>query len=155
MIMDNAFLASLQQQLQQANQQIQQLTNQTMQANQEIARLRASHIPTVPINPLYPPQHLRPSPRPTNPFSSTQPAYTHVPFNNGFVPQQSHPGFIPATTIQTTIPVNGGETNNSARLNGDPEQTESTMNVRIKLLEEQNEKMLALLTKLPGAVVPV
>ncbi|KAJ9542323.1 hypothetical protein OSB04_028829 [Centaurea solstitialis] len=49
-IMDNGFIASLQQQLQ--------------QANDEIQRLRASQGPSMSIPPPYPPQHLRPPLRP-------------------------------------------------------------------------------------------
>ncbi|KAJ9556586.1 hypothetical protein OSB04_011200 [Centaurea solstitialis] len=77
-------LASLQQQLASAEQQIQQLTNQTVQANEEIARLRTSHIPTVSMNPPYPPQHLRPPPRPQNPFN----ILTHPQINT--IPQQNN-----------------------------------------------------------------
>ncbi|KAJ9560425.1 hypothetical protein OSB04_005585 [Centaurea solstitialis] len=71
-IMDNGFIASLQQQLQ--------------EANNEIQRLRALPGPsmTIPMSipPPYPPQHLRPPPRPqfnaSMPFSTVNQQYNNV-----------------------------------------------------------------------------
>ncbi|RRC79406.1 hypothetical protein [Escherichia coli] len=171
--MDNTSIASLQQQLQQAHQHIQQLTNQTMQANEEIQRLRTSHVQSMPISSPYPPQHIRPPPRPQfffptpPPVTNIQhsnvrpsvpqgpPAFTFGPFNN--VSQQNPiPGHIPtfaSSTVHATIPPNVGNTSNSIPTN--PSTTEDPLNVRLKSLEEQNQKMFALLAKLPGAAVPV
>ncbi|KAJ9552433.1 hypothetical protein OSB04_016478 [Centaurea solstitialis] len=127
-IMDNGFIASLQQQLQ--------------QANEEIQRLRASQVPSMPIPPPYPPQHLRPPLRPqfntSVPLSTVNqqynnvrppipqglppmpqgpppkpqgpPAFTFGPFNN--ISQQIPiPGHIPtaaSSTVHTTIPPSTG-----------------------------------------------
>ncbi|KAJ9536791.1 hypothetical protein OSB04_un000015 [Centaurea solstitialis] len=183
-IMDNGFIASLQQQLQ--------------EANNEIQRLRALPGPsmTIPMSipPPYPPQYLRPPPRPqfnaSMPFSTVNqqynnvrpslpqvtppiphgpppmprgppsmpqgtPMFTFEPFNN--VSQQIPiPGHIPtaaSSTVHTTIPP-------STRISSSciptiPINVEDPLNVRLKSLEEQNQKLFALLTKLPGAAVPV
>ncbi|KAJ9539367.1 LOW QUALITY PROTEIN: hypothetical protein OSB04_032100 [Centaurea solstitialis] len=165
-IMDNAFIASLQQQLQ--------------QANEEIQRLRASQVPSTPIPPPYPPQHLRPPLRPQfnasiplstvnqqhnnvrppmpqgpPPMPQGPPAFTFGPFNN--ISQQIPiPGHIPtaaSSTVHTTIPPNTGIS--SGFIPTIPVTTEDPLNVRLKSLEEQNQKLFALLTKLPGAAVPV
>ncbi|KAJ9541041.1 hypothetical protein OSB04_027547 [Centaurea solstitialis] len=183
-IMDNGFIASLQQQLQ--------------EANNEIQRLRALPGPsmTIPMSipPPYPPQHLRPPPRPqfnaSMPFSTVNqqynnvrpslpqvpppiphgpppmprgppsmpqgaPMFTFEPFNN--VSQQiTIPGHIPtaaSSTIHTTIPPNTGIS--SSCIPTIPINVEDPLNVRLKSLEEQNQKLFALLTKLPGAAVPV
>ncbi|KAJ9556840.1 hypothetical protein OSB04_011454 [Centaurea solstitialis] len=178
--MDNGFIASLQQQLQ--------------QANEEIERLRASQVPSMPIPPPYPPQHLRPPLRPQfnalvplstvnqqynnvrppmpqgpppipqgpppmpqgpPPMPQGPPAFTFGPFNN--ISQQIPiPGHIPtaaSSTVHTTIPPSTGIS--SGFIPTIPITTEDPLNVRLKSLEEQNQKLFALLTKLPGAVVPV
>ncbi|KAJ9564818.1 hypothetical protein OSB04_000784 [Centaurea solstitialis] len=171
--MDNAFIASLQQQLQ--------------QANEEIQHLRASQVPSTPIHPLYPPQHLRPPLRPQfnasvplstvnqqhnnvrptipqgplpmpqgpPPMPQGPPAFTFGPFNN--ISQQIPiPGHIPtaaSSTVYTTIPPNTGIS--SGFIPTIPVTTEDPLNVRLKSLEEQNQKLFALLTKLPGAAVLV
>ncbi|KAJ9536183.1 hypothetical protein OSB04_un000643 [Centaurea solstitialis] len=183
-IMDNGFIASLQQQLQ--------------EANNEIQRLRALPGPsmTIPMSipPPYPPQHLRPPPRPqfnaSMPFSTVNqqynnvrpslpqvpppiphgpppmprgppsmpqgaPMFTFEPFNN--VSQQIPiPGHIPtaaSSTVHTTIPPSTGIS--SSCIPTIPINVEDPLNVRLKSLEEQNQKLFALLTKLPGAAVPV
>src|SRR5581483_8423243 len=115
--MDNASLASLQQQLQQANQQIQQLTSQTMQANEEIQRLRASRTQPMPITSPYPPQHIRPPPRPQfffpqpppghnndvrPPLPQGPPVFTFGPFNNVSQPIPGHIPTFASSTIHTT-----------------------------------------------------
>ncbi|KAJ9557255.1 hypothetical protein OSB04_011869 [Centaurea solstitialis] len=158
-IIDNEFIESLQQQLQ--------------QANEEIQRLRASQVPSMPIPPPYPPTHLRPPLRPqfnaSVPLSTVnqQPynvrplmpqgplAFTFGPYNN--ISQQIPiPGHIPTITsftIHTTIPPNTGIS--SGFIPTIPISTEDPLNVRLKSLEEQNQKLFALLTKLPGAAIPV
>ncbi|KAJ9566692.1 hypothetical protein OSB04_002658 [Centaurea solstitialis] len=154
-IMDNGFIASLQQQLQ--------------QANDEIQRLRVSQGPSMPIPPPYPPQHLRPPLRPQfnasvplstvtsspPPMPQGPPAFTFGPFNN--ISQQIPiPGHIPiaaSSTIHTTIPPSTGIS--SGLIPTIPTTIEDPLNVRLKSLEEQNQKLFALLTKLPGAAVPV
>ncbi|KAJ9566630.1 hypothetical protein OSB04_002596, partial [Centaurea solstitialis] len=183
-IMDNGFIASLQQQLQ--------------EANNEIQRLRALPGPSMSIPmsipPPYPPQHLRPPPRPqfnaSMPFSTVNqqynnirpslpqvpppiphgpppmprgpppmpqgaPMFTFEPFNN--VSQQIPiPGHIPTvarSTVHTTIPPSTGIS--SSCIPTIPIKVEDPLNVRLKSLEEQNQKLFALLTKLPGAAVPV
>ncbi|KAJ9567008.1 hypothetical protein OSB04_002974 [Centaurea solstitialis] len=179
-IMDNGFIASLQQQLQ--------------QANDEIQRLRASQGPSMSIPPPYPPQHLRPPfrpqfnasvplstvnqqynnvrpslpqvpppiphgpppmPRGPPPMPQGTPMFTFEPFNN--VSQQIPiPGPIPtvaSSTIHTTIPPSTGIS--SGFIPTIPIAVEDPLNVRLKSLEEQNQKLFALLTKLPGAAVPV
>ncbi|KAJ9560921.1 hypothetical protein OSB04_006081 [Centaurea solstitialis] len=145
--MDNGFIASLQQQLQ--------------QANDEIQRLRASQIPSMPIPPPYPPQHLRPPLRPqfnaSVPLSTVNQQYNNVrpsmpqgppPIPHGPPPMpqgpppmpQGTPAFMfgPFNNISQQIPIPGHI----------PTAASST-------LEEQNQKLFALLTKLPGAAVPV
>ncbi|KAJ9566735.1 hypothetical protein OSB04_002701 [Centaurea solstitialis] len=111
-IMDNAFVTSLQQQLQ--------------QANEEIQRLRASQVPSMPIPSPYPPQHLRSPLRPqfntsiplphnqqncVRPSVPQSPAgFTFGPFNN--ISQQIPiPGHIPtaaSSIVHTTIPSSTG-----------------------------------------------
>ncbi|KAJ9536787.1 hypothetical protein OSB04_un000011 [Centaurea solstitialis] len=182
--MDNGFIASLQQQLQ--------------EANNEIQRLRALPGPSMSIPmsipPLYPPQHLRPPPRPqfnaSVPFSTVNqqynnvrpslpqvpppiphgpppmprvpppmpqgaPMFTFEPFNN--ISQQIPiPGHIPtvaSSTVHTTIPPSTGISSSCIPII--PINVEDPLNVRLKSLEEQNQKLFALLTKLPGAAVPV
>ncbi|KAJ9542420.1 hypothetical protein OSB04_028926 [Centaurea solstitialis] len=178
--MDNGFIASLQQQLQ--------------QANDEIQRLRASQGPSMPIPPPYPPQHLRPPlrpqfnasvplstvtqqynnvrpsmpqgpppiphgpppmPRGPPPMPQSTPAFTFGPFNN--VSQQIPiPGHIPtaaSSTVHTAIPPSTGIS--SGFIPTIPIAVEDPLNVRLKSLEEHNQKLFALLTKLPGAAVPV
>ncbi|KAJ9557127.1 hypothetical protein OSB04_011741 [Centaurea solstitialis] len=178
--MDNGFITSLQQQLQ--------------QANDEIQRLRASQGPSMSIPPPYPPQHLRPPlrpqfnasvplstvnqqynnvrpsmlqvpppiphgpppmPRGPPPMPQGTPMFTFEPFNN--ISQQIPiPGHIPtaaSSTIHTTIPP-------STRISSGfiptiPIAIEDPLSVRLKSLEEHNQKLFALPTKLPGAAVPV
>ncbi|KAJ9561688.1 hypothetical protein OSB04_006848 [Centaurea solstitialis] len=179
--MDNGFIASLQQQLQ--------------EANNEIQRLRALPGPsmTIPMSipPPYPPQHLRPPPRPqfnaSMPFSTVNQQYNNVqPSLPQFTPPIPHgpppmprgppsmpqgapmftfepfsqqipiPGHIPtaaSSTIHTTIPPSTGISSSCIPTN--PINVEDPLNVRLKSLEEQNQKLFALLTKLPGAAVPV
>ncbi|KAJ9550939.1 hypothetical protein OSB04_014984 [Centaurea solstitialis] len=179
--MDNGFIASLQQQLQ--------------EANNEIQRLRALPGPsmTIPMSipPPYPPQHLRPPPRPqfnaSMPFSTVNQQYDNVrPSLPQFTPPIPHgpppmprgppsmpqgapmftfepfsqqipiPGHIPtvaSSTIHTTIPPSTGIS--SSCIPTIPINVEDPLNVRLKSLEEQNQKLFALLTKLPGAAVPV
>ncbi|KAJ9557895.1 hypothetical protein OSB04_012509 [Centaurea solstitialis] len=178
--MDNGFIASLQQQLQ--------------QANEEIQRLRASQVPSMPIPPPYPPQHLRPPLRPQfnasvplstvnqqynnvrppmpqgpppipqgpppmpqgpPPMPQGPPAFTFRPFNN-MSQQIPIPGHIPtaaSSIVHTTIPPSTGIS--SGFIPTIPITIEDPLNVRLKSLEEQNQKLFALLTKLPGAAVPV
>ncbi|KAJ9555097.1 hypothetical protein OSB04_009711 [Centaurea solstitialis] len=179
--MDNGFIASLQQQLQ--------------EANNEIQRLRALPGPsmTIPMSipPPYPPQHLRPPLRPqfnaSMPFSTVNQQYNNVrPSLPQFTPPIPHgpppmprgppsmpqgapmftfepfsqqipiPGHIPtaaSSTIHTTIPPSTGIPSSCIPTN--PINVEDPLNVRLKSLEEQNQKLFALLTKLPGAAVPV
>ncbi|KAJ9536184.1 hypothetical protein OSB04_un000644 [Centaurea solstitialis] len=179
--MDNGFIASLQQQLQ--------------EANNEIQRLRALPGPsmTIPMSvpPPYPPQHLRPPLRPqfnaSMPFSTVNQQYNNVrPSLPQFTPPIPHgpppmprgppsmpqgapmftvepfsqqipiPGHIPtaaSSTIHTTIPPSTGIASSCIPTN--PINVEDPLNVRLKSLEEQNQKLFALLTKLPGAAVPV
>ncbi|KAJ9560566.1 hypothetical protein OSB04_005726, partial [Centaurea solstitialis] len=179
--MDNGFIASLQQQLQ--------------EANNEIQRLRALPGPsmTIPMSipPPYPPQHLRPPLRPqfntSMPSSTVNQQYDNVrPSLPQFIPPIPHgpppmprgppsmpqgapmftfepfsqqipiPGHIPtvaSSTIHTTIPPSTGIS--SSCIPTIPINVEDPLNVRLKSLEEQNQKLFALLTKLPGAAVPV
>ncbi|KAJ9542393.1 hypothetical protein OSB04_028899 [Centaurea solstitialis] len=179
-IMDNGFIASLQQQLQ--------------QANEEIQCLRASHVPSMPIPPPYPPQHLRPPlqpqfnasvplstvnqqynnvrppmpqgpppipqgppPMPQGPPPMPQgpPAFTFGPFNNisQQIPIPGHISTATSSTVHTTIPPSTGIS--SGFIPTIPITIEDPLNVRVKSLEKQNQKLFALLTKLPGAAVPV
>ncbi|KAJ9541934.1 hypothetical protein OSB04_028440 [Centaurea solstitialis] len=144
-----------------------------MQANEEIQRLRASHVPSMPIHPPYPPQHLRPPLRPQFltsvplPTANNQqnyvrpsmpqgpPAFTFGPFNKTSqqIPIPGHIPTIASSTIHTTIPPNTGTTSGFIPIT--PTTTEDPLNVRLKSLEEQNQKMFTLLAKLPGAAVPV
>ncbi|KAJ9544140.1 hypothetical protein OSB04_023847 [Centaurea solstitialis] len=155
--MDNAFIASLQQQLQ--------------QANEEIQRLQASQVPSTPVPPPYPAQHLRPPlrpqfnnsvPLPHNQQNFVRPSMPQSPprfifgsFNN--ISQQILiPGHLPtaaSSTVHTTIPPNTGAS--SGFIPTIPVTTEDPLNVRLKSLEEHNQKLFALLTKLTGAAVPV
>ncbi|KAJ9536058.1 hypothetical protein OSB04_un000774 [Centaurea solstitialis] len=155
--MDNTFVASLQQQLQ--------------QANEEIQRLRASHVPSMPIPSPYPPQHLRPPFCPqfytSVPLSNNQqnyvrpsmpqgpPAFTFGPFNNTSqqIPIPGHIPTVASSTVHTTIPPNTGTS--SGFIPTVPATTEDPLNVRLKSLEEQNQKLFALFAKLAGVAVPV
>ncbi|KAJ9544335.1 hypothetical protein OSB04_024042 [Centaurea solstitialis] len=132
--MDNSFVASIQQQLQ--------------QANEEIQRLRASQVPSIPIPSPYPPQHLRPPFRPQ--FNTSVPLPNNQQnFVRPSIPQ-SPPGFTFGLfhNISQQIPIPGHIPTAAIT-------TEGPLNVRLKSLEEQNQKLFALLTKLHGAAVPV
>ncbi|KAJ9557130.1 hypothetical protein OSB04_011744 [Centaurea solstitialis] len=148
LIMDNGFIASLQQQLQ--------------QANEEIQRLRASQVSSMPIPPPYPPQHLRPPLRPqfnaSVPLSTVNQQYNNVrpPMPQGPPPIPQAPPPMPqaaSSTVHTTIPPSTGIS--SGFIPTIPITIEDPLNVRLKSLEEQNQKLFALLTRLPGAAVPV
>ncbi|KAJ9557256.1 hypothetical protein OSB04_011870 [Centaurea solstitialis] len=83
------------------------------------------------------------------------PVFTYDSFNNISQPKLI-PGHIPtptSSTIHTTIQPNVKTTAGFVPLN----QTaiEDPMNVRLRMLLEQNQKMLELLAKLPGDAVPV
>ncbi|KAJ9567725.1 hypothetical protein OSB04_003691 [Centaurea solstitialis] len=151
-IMDNGFIASLQQRLQ--------------QANEEIQRLRASQVPSMPIPPPYPPQHLSPPLRPqfnaSVPFVNQQhnnvrppmpqgpppmpqgpppmpqgpPAFTFGPFNNisQQIPILGHIPTAASSTVHTTIPPNTGISSGFIPTN--PVTIEDPLNVRLKSLEE-------------------
>ncbi|KAJ9542772.1 hypothetical protein OSB04_029278 [Centaurea solstitialis] len=177
------FQPTLQQQLAAAQQQIQQLTNQNMQANGELARLPALNPQTTQTNPAIPLHHQRPPHFLQNQFSAPQASQNNLrpPPNNNFRPffppppsgpppeppmftfAQPHGGprpfpYVPeqlshvptAPTPITHIPTqpNNQETVGTLQVN-------DLMDVRLKMLEEQNKAMLALLTKLPRAAVPV
>ncbi|KAJ9551982.1 hypothetical protein OSB04_016027 [Centaurea solstitialis] len=89
--------------------------------------------------------------RPSIPQSS--PFFTFRPFVSSL---QSMPEHIPTmahSTIHTTIQPDIGTSNGFFPFN--PIPTSDPMDARLKMLEEQNQKMLALLAKLPGAAVPV
>ncbi|KAJ9546930.1 hypothetical protein OSB04_019473 [Centaurea solstitialis] len=58
-----------------------------------------------------------------------------------------------SSTVHTTIPPNTGTSSGFIPTN--PVTTEDPLNVRWKSLEEQNQKLFALHTKLPGAAVPI
>ncbi|KAJ9544839.1 hypothetical protein OSB04_024546 [Centaurea solstitialis] len=58
-----------------------------------------------------------------------------------------------SSTVHTTIPTSTGIS--SGFIPTIPITIEDPLNVRLKSLEEQNQKLFALLTKLPGAAVPV
>ncbi|KAJ9566427.1 hypothetical protein OSB04_002393 [Centaurea solstitialis] len=86
------------------------------------------------------------------------PLFPHVAANNRFRPNHYFPGYVPTATIpkvQTPNQPNNGEVNSSAHLNINHVPAVKPMDVRLKILEEQNEKMLAILAKLPGAAVAV
>jgi hypothetical protein len=143
----DAFLASLQHQLQIAQQQIQNLTNQTTQANDGIARLKAQGVsPTMSLPP--------PPPRPPMytfvPNSLGQGMYNLIP-NNQALPD---PTLITPTAQNQFQPTNG-EITSSARQDGNNIRSNDSMAQKLKMLEEQNEKVLSLLAKLPGAAVPI
>ncbi|KAJ9544188.1 hypothetical protein OSB04_023895 [Centaurea solstitialis] len=128
--MENNFQPTLQQQLAAAQQQIQQLANQNMEANSEIARLRGLNPQVTQTNPAIS------APLPSPPlFQQNQFRAPHIPTIN--------------TTV-THIPI---QPNYQGNIGVTP--TENLMDVRLKMLEEQNKAMLALLAKLPGAAVPV
>ena len=143
----DAFLANLQHQLQIAQEQIQNLTNQTTQANDEIARLKAQGVsPTMSLPP--------PPPRPPMytfvPNSLGQGMYNLIP-NNQALPD---PTLITPTAQNQFQPTNG-EITSSARQDGNNIRSNDSMAQKLKMLEEQNEKVLSLLAKLPGAAVPI
>ena len=126
----DAFLASLQHQLQIAQQQIQNLTSQTTQANDEIARLKAQGVsPTISLPP--------PPPRPPMytfvPNSLGQGMYNLIP-NNQALPD---PTLITPTAQNQFQPTNG-EITSSARQDGNNIRSNDSMAQKLKMLEEQN-----------------
>ncbi|KAJ9562013.1 hypothetical protein OSB04_007173 [Centaurea solstitialis] len=83
----------------------------------------------------------------------SSPFVTFRPFVSS---SQSMPEHIPTmahSTIHTTIQPDVGTSNGFFPFNLIP--TSDPMDARLKMLEEQNQKMLALLAKLPGDAVPV
>ncbi|KAJ9536552.1 hypothetical protein OSB04_un000251 [Centaurea solstitialis] len=138
--MDNGFIASLQQQLQ--------------QANDEIQRLRASQGPSMPIPPPYPPQHLRPPLRPqfnaSVPLSTVNQQYNNVrpsmpqgppPIPHGPPPMPRGPPPMPQGTPAFTF----GPFNNISQ----------QIPILGHIPTAAKSKLFVLLTKLPGAAVPV
>ncbi|KAJ9557089.1 hypothetical protein OSB04_011703 [Centaurea solstitialis] len=156
MIMENNFQPTLQRQLAAAQQQIQQLANQNMEANGEIARLRALNPQTTQTNPAISLPLQRPPLFQQNQFRAPQappmPQASQIPV----MPQASQNNVQPIPYIPTTattithIPI---QPNNPGAVG--ITHVDNLMDVRLKMLEEQNKAMLALLAKLPGAAVPV
>ncbi|KAJ9542954.1 hypothetical protein OSB04_029460 [Centaurea solstitialis] len=96
--------------------------------------------------PIFPPLPSGPPPDP-HMITFTQPHGGPRPFHP--IPEPI-PHIPTATTTITHIPI---QPNNQEAVGITP--TENLMDVRLKMLEEQNKAMLALLVKLPGAAVPV
>ena len=76
--------------------------------------------------------------------------YNLVP-NNQVQPNHT---LVTPTTQNQFQPTNG-EVASSAQQDGDNIRSTDPMAPKLKMLEEQNEKVLSLLAKLPGAAVPV
>ncbi|KAJ9538829.1 hypothetical protein OSB04_031562 [Centaurea solstitialis] len=117
-------------------------------------------IPQVPPMPQTSQNNLRPPqnnnsqpifpPLPSGPpsaFTFAQPHGVPRPFYS--IPEPI-PHIPTATTTITHIPI---QSNHQGAVGITP--TKNLMDVRLKMLEEQNKAMLALLAKLPGAAVPV
>ncbi|KAJ9561272.1 hypothetical protein OSB04_006432 [Centaurea solstitialis] len=163
--------STLQQQLAAAQEQIQWLNEQNLQMNGELSRLRASnpqtsHIPvsTQQPRPFFPQNQPHVSQQPfvqpqiSQPFVQPQISQTFVQ------PQVSQP-FIQPQVSQVSLPP-PPPVNNSRPifppLPSGPYPGATTnpphndiVDIRLKMLEELNKAMLALLTKLPGAAVPI
>ncbi|KAJ9544284.1 hypothetical protein OSB04_023991 [Centaurea solstitialis] len=146
-IMDNGFIASLQQQLQQANEEIQRLRASQFNAFVPLSTVNQQHNnvrPPMPQGPPPMPQRPPPIPQGPPPMPEYPPAFTFGPFNN--ISQQIPiPGHIPtaaSSTVHTTIPPNTGIS--SGFIPTIPVTTEYPLNVRSSST-----------TKLPGAAVPV
>ncbi|KAJ9566408.1 hypothetical protein OSB04_002374 [Centaurea solstitialis] len=180
-IMENNFQPTLQQQLAAAQQQVQQLANQNMEANNEIVRLRGLNPQVSQTNPAISAPLPRPPPVQQHQFRTPQapsmpqasqipnnqsqtifppfpsgppPVFTYVQPQGVPRPFYSIPEPIPhIPTINTTVTHIPVQPNYQGNIGVTP--TESLMDVRLKMLEEQNKAMLALLAKLPGAAVPV
>ncbi|KAJ9543815.1 hypothetical protein OSB04_023522 [Centaurea solstitialis] len=101
-----------------------------------------------------PPIPHGPPPMPRGPPSMPQgaPMFTFEPFSQQ-IPIPGHIPTVASSTIHTTIPPSTGIS--SSCIPTIPINVEDPLNVRLKSLEEQNQKLFALLTKLPGAAVPV
>ena len=130
----DAFLVNLQHQLQIAQQQIQNLTTQTVQANDEIARLKAQGIPQIGS---LPPPPQRPSMYTFVPSPIGQGMYNLIPNNQ----VQPNPTLVTPTTQNQFQPTNG-EVASSAQQDGNNIRSNDPMAHRLKMLEEQNEKVL-------------
>ncbi|KAJ9547211.1 hypothetical protein OSB04_019754, partial [Centaurea solstitialis] len=118
---------------------------------------QASQIPVMPQvsqNNVRPPQNNQSQtifpPLPSGP----PPAFTYIQPQGVPRPFYSIPEPIPhIPTINTTVTHIPIRPNYQGNIGVTP--TENLMDVRLKMLEEQNKAMLALLAKLPGAAVPV
>ncbi|KAJ9535060.1 hypothetical protein OSB04_un001867 [Centaurea solstitialis] len=136
-----------------------------MKAKGELARLRALNPQTTHSNPTFPLHLQRPPHFPQNQFSSPQASQNNLrpPPNNNFRPFFPPPpsGPPPEPPMFTFAQRHGGprpfphipeplshETTGTLPVN-------DLMDIRLKMLEEQNKAMLALVAKLPGAAVPV
>ncbi|KAJ9560607.1 hypothetical protein OSB04_005767 [Centaurea solstitialis] len=93
--------------------------------------------------PIFPPLPSGPPPA----FSYVQPQGVPRPF---YLIPEPIPHIPTINTTVTHIPI---QPNYQGNIGVTP--TENLMDVRLKMLEEQNKAMLALLAKLPGAAVPV
>ncbi|KAJ9552839.1 hypothetical protein OSB04_016884 [Centaurea solstitialis] len=115
---------------------------------------QAPPMPQTSHNNLRPPQNNNSQPIFPPLPSGPPPAFTFAQPHG--VPRPFHPipepiPHIPTTTTTIThIPI---QPNNQEAVGMAP--MDNHMDVRLKMLEEQNKAMLALLAKLPGAVVPV
>ncbi|KAJ9557881.1 hypothetical protein OSB04_012495 [Centaurea solstitialis] len=165
--------STLQQQLAAAQEQIQWLNEQNLQMNGELSILRASnpqtsHVPPQVSQPFIQPQVSQVSLPPPPPVNNPRPIFPPLPSGpypgaTTFTYNQPQTGprpFIPipepishvptAATPITHIP----NLSNVSGTSSNPPHND-IVDIRLKMLEEQNKAMLALLTKLPGAAVPI
>jgi hypothetical protein len=147
--------------LENARRQINLLTNQNQQSAEELTRWKnpGLHGTFVPQNDIGPPQTAALGIGPLPPPPVRPPAYNLVPNNIqpgafNLVPQVP-PTHVPAPTVQTQFVQINGEAASSARHEADIAQPNDPVTRRLKLLEEQNERVLSLLAKLPGAATPI
>ncbi|KAJ9538325.1 hypothetical protein OSB04_031058 [Centaurea solstitialis] len=151
---------TLQQQLAAAQEQIQWLNEQNLQMNGELSRLRASNPQTshIPVS-----IHQQRPFFPQNPPPVSQPPFVQPQMSQSFIPPQvSQVNLPPPPQIsQVSLPPPPPVNNSRPIFPPLPSGTSSNpppndiVDIRLKMLEEQNKAMLALLTKLPGAAVPI
>lgn len=159
-------IAQMQWELEAARNRIDALAEQSRKASEEIARLRNQN----PNGSFRQQNDLRPPfgaswSGPLPPPPPRPPAFTLVPIPQN-QPMQLPTSSVPIPTIPPQAFPFNGEAAGSSQQNGFPNpgfiplatnvgNSNDPVAQRLKMLEDQNERVLSLLAKLPGAAVPV
>ena len=113
----------------------------------------------VPQNGIRPPQATAPWTTPLPPPPVRPPMYNLVPNNvqpGAFnLVLQVPPTHVRTPTVQTQFVQLNEEAASFAQHDADAAQLNDLVAQRLRLLEEQNERVLSLLAKLPGAAAPI